>query len=234
MTASKDPEEMKFAIPPRLYLRDEVYKRLREHVLEVALSTKMAVSVREADLARTLGVSRTPIREALNRLHQEGIVEVQPRKGVKIVPTSLEEYLYWLEIREVLEGVAVRRAAKTMENSTIAELRKMFEDFKVQEGNAPEAILSQFAILNVRFHEALIRAAESPFLTRLAETYDHMDNAKRHITVRLGRFAIAVQEHLAILNAIEARDPERAEQLARLHIRNLRDAVEADLKSLDP
>jgi DNA-binding GntR family transcriptional regulator len=100
------------AVPARPSLRETVYYLLRRRITDLAATAAAPVVLHESDLARSLGVSRTPVREALSRLVEEGILTSSHRRGVQVVPTSLDEYVAWLEVREVLEGLAARLAAQ--------------------------------------------------------------------------------------------------------------------------
>ena len=211
------------------YLREEVYASLRSHIADVAGSTNQAISLREADLARVLGVSRTPVREALNRLHQEGFVTFQPRRGAQILPATLDEYVCWLEISEVVESLAAHRAAKTISKLKVAQLRAMFDEFR-----APDSNVLGFAATNVAFHQEIVQASGNPLLIRLSRTYDHIASAKRNVTGRLGRIAQSIKEHDEILDSFVERDSEKAARLMRKHIRQIRRASVKHLKTLDP
>jgi DNA-binding GntR family transcriptional regulator len=211
------------------YLREEVYASLRSHIADMAGSTNQAISLREADLARVLGVSRTPVREALNRLHQEGFVTFQPRRGAQILPATLDEYICWLEISEVVESLAAHRAAKTISKAKIAELRAMFDEFRGVDSNTMD-----FAAANVAFHQEIVRASGNPLLVRLSRTYDHIASARRNVTGRLGRIAQSIKEHDKILDALAERDSEKTGRLMRLHISQIRRAAMKRLKTLDP
>lgn len=215
--------------PSKAYLREEVYTNLRSYIADMAGSTDQAIPLREADLARILGVSRTPVREALNRLHQEGFITFQPRRGAQVLPATLDEYICWLEISEVVEGLAAHRAATAISAEKISELRQMFDRFR-----GPEPDTSEFAAANVVFHQAIVEASENPLLIRLSRTYDHIASAKRNVTGRLGRISDSLAEHDAILDALAARNAEEAERLMRLHISQVRDAAKKRLEKLDP
>lgn len=221
------------SLPPRPYLREEVYKRLREHVAELASSNTQQISLREADLARQLGVSRTPVREALNRLQQEGIIQVLPRRGAKVLPTTTDEYVCWLEIREVLEAVATRRAAERISKKSVRELRALFDRFDAP-GIDPEAEAPAFFEANAKFHSRIIEESGAPFLQRLGRAYDYMGSGRQRSSMRLGRLAKAVEEHRLIIDALERHDAPEAERLARDHVRLLRLAVEAKQAKTTP
>ena len=221
------------SLPPRPYLREEVYQRLREHVAELASSNTQQISLREADLARKLGVSRTPVREALNRLQQEGIVQVLPRRGAKVLPTTTDEYLCWLEIREVLEAVATRRAAERISKKSVKELRALFARFDAP-GIDPEALAPAFFEANAKFHSRIIEESGAPFLQRLGRAYDYMGSGRQRSAMRLGRLKQAVAEHREIIDALERHDAPGAERLARDHVRLLREAVSAQADPMPP
>jgi DNA-binding GntR family transcriptional regulator len=212
------------SLPPRPYLREEVYQRLREYVAQLSDGSGAPVPLREADLARALGVSRTPVREALNRLHQEGVVQVEPRRGAKVLPTSMDEYLCWLEIREVLEGAAARRAAERVTPEIVAELRALFAPFTRAKADA-EADPLAFFEANAKFHSRIIEVSDTPLLQRLGSAYDYMGSGRQRAKMRMGRIAQAVREHMGILDALERRDAAKAEQLSRNHVRSLRLAI---------
>jgi DNA-binding GntR family transcriptional regulator len=215
-------------VKPRPYLREEIYGALRKHVMELAAGNGVPISLREADLARTLGVSRTPVREALNRLHQEGLVAVVPRRGVHVLPTTLKEYLSWLEIREVIEGMAAREAAARIAPQEIDILRGLFKRRTAEEYGP-----TGFAEANAVFHAKIIEVAKTPLLTRLSRTYDHFAGARLRITARLGRVEQSISEHHEIIDALERRDGAKAERLSRLHVRQVRAEAARALRSIE-
>jgi DNA-binding GntR family transcriptional regulator len=209
-------------IPPRPYLREDVYQWLRKYVAELASKNTEPVSLREADLARRLGVSRTPVREALNRLQQEGVVEVEPRRGAKVFPPSEDEYLCWLEIREVMEGAAARRAAENRSEAALAELRRLCDVFDDAD---PEADPAKYFEANARFHELILEQSGAAILLRLGRAYDYFSSGRHRATQHLGRLKHSLDEHRRLVDAIAKRNGALAEKLARAHVRNLRDAL---------
>jgi DNA-binding GntR family transcriptional regulator len=211
-------------IPPRPYLREDVYQWLRKHVAELASRNTEPVSLREADLARRLGVSRTPVREALNRLQQEGVLEVEPRRGAKVYPPNEDEYLVWLEIREVMEGAAARRAAGRASKEAIVELKQLCGVF---ENADPEADPARYFEANARFHNLILELSGAAILQRLGRAYDYFASGRHRATQHLGRLKHSLDEHRALVKAIERGDGDAAERLAREHVRNLRDALAA-------
>ena len=212
-------------IPPRPYLREEVYQRLKQYVIEVAAGAATEAPLREADLSRILGVSRTPIREALGRLHQEGLVEVVPRRGVRVRPSSLEEYLCWLEIREVIDGLAARLASQRIEPRTIDEMRALFAGYSERTLEDPENCVA-FLNANATFHRMVIEASQNALLMRLAGRHDYLGRLHQQATNVHGRLSKSIVEHYQLIDALARHDGDTSERLAREHAQSLREAVQ--------
>lgn len=220
-------------ISVRQNLREQVYERIKSSILLGATPKHLV----EEDLARTLGVSRTPVREALNRLRQEQLIEIVPRRGAKVLPRTVPEFLSLLEIREVLEGLAARLAAARVAPADIRQMRALFEAFRgYADRNAPDKSLdAKYAKANVLFHRMIVTKSGNPALARmLANLYDHMRFASKYqVIARLDRRRASFYEHMQIIDALEAHDAERARQLSEAHIRDLRLAAQKGLESLD-
>lgn len=211
----------KSEIPPRPYLREEVYLRLKAYVSDVAAVTAGEIMLREADLSRILGVSRTPIREALNRLHQEGLLEVIPRRGARVRQSTTEEYECWLEIREVIDALAARLAATRIDAATIARMRALFSGFDEETLKDRETCV-QFLNANATFHLMIVEASQNALLQRLASRHDYMGRVHRQATDATGRLSKSVLEHTELIDALEQHDSETAERIARAHAQSLR------------
>ncbi|WID95235.1 GntR family transcriptional regulator [Bosea vestrisii] len=211
-------------IAARPYLRTEVYDALRGHVLSLAATIDEPVKLSEEELARMLGVSRTPVREALRRLEQEGVVSVEPRRGARLMPVTLEEYLEWLAIREMLEGLAARLCAETATAADIARLSALFAEF---DDEAVAARPVDYAKANVAFHQSIAEIAGSALLERTWRSFGHAAMAGLRFIERLRRGQQSLVEHRAIIAAIAAGDPDAAERAGRDHVRSLREAARA-------
>jgi DNA-binding GntR family transcriptional regulator len=148
-----------------------------------------------------------------------------------VVPASLEEYLAWLEVREALEGMAARLAARQVTEAGLAKMREILGPF--QSSTVP-GTTDAYARANAAFHAALISESGNPVLRRIWQLYDHMQMVRFRVIDRLGRMRQSLEEHLAIIRALERRDPRGAEQLARRHVRLLREAALRRLKTLEP
>lgn len=217
-------------IAPRPYLRDEVYIALKARLAELAADLTVPVRVREEELAEALGVSRTPVREAMRRLELEGVITVQPRRGARLMPTSLPGYLEWLAIREMLEGLAAREVALDGAADVAQRLRAVFAGF---DAAAIAARPADYAAANAAFHALLIKESRNQLLERTWQSFGHLKMAGLRFIERLNRGPQSLGEHHDIIDAIAARDPDRAEALARLHIRRLREQVSTTLTQFE-
>ena len=143
-------------------LKDHIYDVLRESILKVDIYDADAeLRLDERQLAEQLGISRTPIREALARLAQDGLVEILPRKGVFIHRKSLEEILDMVVTWAALESMAAHIAARIAPEADIAALR----DFAMhQSATSSKAELSEYSDTNIKFHQAIFDLSGSPLL----------------------------------------------------------------------
>jgi len=194
---------------------DLAYKLIRENLLAGAYQAGQLLSTQE--LASKLGMSRTPVAEALQRLSEEGFLERLPQVGFRVVVPTPQEILEVFTIRAVLEGLAAELAAERL---TAEELRQLegnvkLTRFAVASGNAP-----LFEKLNRHFHLTITQAAGSPKLARLLE---NLWTASRYrvaaLQVLAQRMATSHREHEAILDALRERDGRSARQLLEQHLR---------------
>ncbi|MFG1183997.1 MULTISPECIES: GntR family transcriptional regulator [Xanthobacter] len=194
-----------------------VYERLKEDIRAGAL--RRGERVREEQVARALGVSRTPVREALARLTARGLIEATPA-GLVVATISRPQTLELYAMREVLEGSAARFAAQHAAPSEIAMLDRLSSAFETAFGDA-----GRLAELNRRFHSAIVDAAHNRYLVRMLDELSDALALLPGTTFQLAeRGPLAVSEHAAIVAAIAARDPDAAERAARLHIQRAQEA----------
>lgn len=194
-----------------------VYERLKEDIRAGAL--RRGERVREETVARALGVSRTPVREALARLQARGLLEVTA-SGLVVATISHAQTLELYAMREVLEGSAARFAAQHAAPSEVSVLTRLCASFADAFGDP-----ARLADLNRRFHGAILDAAHNRYLVRMLEELSDALALLPGTTFELPeRGPLAVEEHAAIVEAIAARDPDRAEQAARLHIQHAQEA----------
>ncbi len=169
--------------------------------------------LRESEIAARLGISRTPVREAIHRLEADGLVVHQPRLGATVRRLDHGEVMELYEMRTVLEGTAARLAARAASEVELADLRAIHEDLAV---TAEPALASR---LNRHFHATLLNAAKNRFLVSAVATLERtLSILGRSTLVEPGRADAAVREHAAIMAALEARDGAAAEAAMRAHI----------------
>lgn len=201
-----------------------VYRQLLDEISSGALQP--GVRMREVEIAERLGISRTPVREALRMMESDGLVTHQPRLGATIRTLEYAEIIELYEMRVVFEGTAARLSARVASDVEIAQLETLNEEF------AAAADDRKAATLNRQFHLMLLDSAKNRFLTRAV-------HGLRKTMMILGpttlmdpvRTQVAVDEHRRVLAAIKERDGVRAELEMRAH---LEAAQHARLKSLRP
>ena len=199
-----------------LPLRDVVFNTLRQAILHGEL--KPGERLMEIQLANKLGVSRTPIREAIRKLELEGLVHIIPNKGAFVEGVTLQDVKDIYEIRTLLEGLCARWAAERITQEQLEELEEIvfLSDFHYSKEN-----WDQILELDNRFHEMVYEACASKELTRVLRDYHHYLQRIRRITLEeKARAHASINEHRAIAEALKARDARTAEECARLHIRN--------------
>jgi len=212
----------------------DVYSAVSKHLQAMRENLDEPVRVREEALASQLGVSRTPVREALIRLESVGMISLRPGKGALLMPVTDTDYLEWLQIREHLEGLSTREAALNASQRDVDGLRAIFLPFK--DGVQGDESHHAYAEANVQFHQEVMRLCANDLLSRMWATFGHLQTSYRRQTIaRLHRRSDSLAEHMDIIDAIERRDADRAEALARRHVRALADAVRDSLdKSVNP
>ena len=185
----------------------------------------------ERRLSEGLGVSRTPIREAMTLLEQEGFVRTRPRRGIYVVKKTKREIVEMITVMAALESMAARLAAERAADSEIADLRRLMDEF--QSGNDGER-LDDYSEANIAFHQAIIRMSGCTMLSEMTENlFIHM-RAIRKITIHQdNRAARSITDHFRIIKALERRDAELAERLAREHTLGLAAHVEQHGDFLD-
>ncbi len=195
-----------------------------EKVVEAITSGEFEPGQRlsEAELARNLGISRGPLREALGRLEGR-LVTRTPRIGVRVISMSREKLDSLLLTREALEGMAARLAAERMSAAELGQLQHLLEE----HASRPEVTAGEAYLPRSRdddFHFAIICGARSELLQGLLmnEIYYQLRIHRLKSSTQPGRAVAALKEHGNIVDALESRDPDRAEAMMRLHLRNAR------------
>jgi DNA-binding GntR family transcriptional regulator len=203
----------------RRKVADWVYEELKGAIVDLRLAP--GEPLREATLAEQLGVSKTPIRQALTMLEQEGLVETTSFKGAVVGGYSRQDLLEIYELRELLENLAARAAAESMSGADRARLDRISrESRKLKRGNDP----ARLAELVSEFDDVLFDQVHNSRIRSLIENLRAHLTRIGHLTEGIpGRIEASVDEHEKIVQAVTARDPDLAEQHMREHIRSVRD-----------
>lgn len=207
-------------------IRHRVFEELRADILSCGLLP--GAEIRETELARHYGVSKSPIRDALQKLEFEGLVVIEPRRGHTVAPISLTDAADILELREILEVAAVRRLARTGSDAALADLDR-FRSADTQR-------VTSFGQYNRAFHTALCAGIGnrrlSEAMARLMENYDRLCVVSL-TTRRTEREAMeaALAQHCAIIDAIQARNPASAARMSAAHLRRSQGHVMRGLKA---
>ncbi len=209
-------------------LSAQVYDAIREAIMATNLYEIDEGNLRldERELAARLGVSRTPIREALVRLEQESLVRSVPRRGYFIARKSKAELLEIIIVWAALESMAARLVAQGTGAAEIASLREIFATF---DGGRIAANLDEYSDANLRFHQRIIELSGCEALRRTADGILIHVRSIRHRTIGENhRFERSIVDHMHIIEALEKRDVELAERLVRDHALQLAAHVEAN------
>ncbi|XDB00358.1 GntR family transcriptional regulator (plasmid) [Sulfitobacter sp. LCG007] len=206
-----------------------------EKVVEAITSGEFELGQRlsEAELARQLGISRGPLREALGRLEGR-LVRRTPRIGVHVIDFSRDDIEALFLTREALEGMAARLACERMTDLQLDHLRSML----AEDAHRPEVASGErYAprTLDEDFHFSIIRAAENERIERLLmdEVYYQLRIQRRKSSAQPGRTMAALKEHHEVVAALESRDPDAAERAMRMHLRNARVSAMAAVEAED-
>ncbi len=207
-------------------IREEVYTHLRQAVLEGQFSSGAKLS--ELELSERLEVSRTPIREALHKLAQEGLLEQSANKSVRVRRVSSGEALETYAVREVLDALAARTAALEHTATDAAHLEQALSQLEATRTDALEQTR-----LDMAFHRAIARASHNRVLI---EGLARLEGALALVKVQTRTYNARPEtrpQHRAILEAILKRDAERAALHATLHVRTFAPLVVAELESAE-
>ena len=205
-------------------LKDHTYDVLRAAILEMNIYDEGAdLRLDERTIASQLGVSRTPIREALARLAQEGFVEILPRKGVFVKRKSMNEVLEMIVTWGALESMAARLTAERASTADIRSLRKFAMK---HSSHVARADIEEYSEANIVFHQRILELSGCRLLKTTADgLFQHMHAVRRRAMGENDRATRSVVDHMQIVEAIEARDPDLSGTLVREHTMKLHDHV---------
>jgi DNA-binding GntR family transcriptional regulator len=212
IAAVASPSELESRLPAS----ERAYRQLKQLILdnEIAAGSQML----EQEAAARLGMSRTPVREAMVRLEQEGMIELRPRHGMRVLPISPEALAEIYEILTALEGMAAELAAlKGAQSAQLAALQQAVDDMEMALAADD---LTGWSQADARFHRLLVELAGNQRLAALVEQVSDQAHRARLTTLRLRPKPVGSnRDHAALVQAIRDRDPARARAIHEQHRR---------------
>jgi len=202
---------------------DRVYARLRQGILDGTYAPGARLG--EADLAVALGVSRTPVREALRRLGSEGLLSTLPNKGARVRTWTTSELSDISDLRALLEGHAARQAATRVTGADIAAMADLVTRMEAAAADGTDADIDLITELNREFHGAVIEASGNALLPGLMHSLLHVpviSRTYRHYSP--ARMQQSMRQHRELVDALRAGDPAWAEAVMRVHVLSARPA----------
>ncbi len=213
-------------LEPTKVLKARVYDALKEVISHMDIySNHEPPRLDERALGDQLGVSRTPVREAISRLEQEGLVKTIPRRGAFVVRKTKDEVLDIIDVWAALESMAARLATVRSSDAEIAHLRTVFATF--DDTDEVRAHIDEYSDTNINFHQTIIKLGKSPLIKQMSDQlFFHMRAIRTSTIKERDRVSRSVIDHIRIIEAIEERDAYHAEQLVRDHALELAKHVE--------
>jgi DNA-binding GntR family transcriptional regulator len=202
-------------------LPEAIFQKLRSLLVEGKIAPGSKLNERE--LAESLHVSRTPIREAIRRLAAEGLVELITNRGAIALQLSLEDVIHTFDVIAQLEGFSGELAANNISDTALSELEALQYEMMASYARRD---LSSYYKLNLRIHHLINQAANNPILSRLFSQVNARIEALRFRSNQDGvKWEKAVEEHQEMLDALKAHDSTRMRKIMIQHVQNKRDVV---------
>lgn len=222
-------ENLKLNVDAYLPLRDVVFHTLREAILKGEL--KPGERLMELQLASKLGVSRTPIREAIRMLEQEGLAVTIPRKGAEVARMTEKDMEDVLQIREVLDELAVKLACDNITREEIKELEKKMFQF---EGSIRQDDIKKIAQADVAFHDVIYRAAGNvKLMTMLDNLREQIYRYRVEYLKDEKAYPTLIREHREILAALEKHEKKKVVEAMKVHVERQAEVVKKIIRDQD-
>ncbi|HEY2692711.1 MAG TPA: GntR family transcriptional regulator [Streptosporangiaceae bacterium] len=223
-------------------LTSRAYDILRKAIADMPIydGTDDDYRLDERALAESLGISRTPVREALLRLENEGVVRSVPRKGIYVIRKTKAEIIEVILASAALEGMAARLAAERATDEEISGLIARFPEFhdrealsRADDGVGPSIPVSEYSEINLDFHQRITELANSELFSQLISRLQiHMRAIRQQTIGDDNRMAHSVVDHAHIIEALEARDADAVEVRVRQHALDLAEHVRLNVSHL--
>lgn len=205
-------------------LSDKAYQLIRQKIITLELPPLSPID--EQALMEELRLGRTPIREALQRLASEDLILLAPRRGMFVADISITDLQKVFELRMALEGFCARLAAQRASQEQLQAMKQVVRDLDAVQDEDYRGLM----VIDERFHELLYEAAGNEFLADVLLRLHALSFRIWHLVLeRLGSVRGALEQHIAITEAIEAREPEQAENLVRQHVAEFQQKIKAAL-----
>lgn len=212
--------------------RNQAYAAIKDAITAADIyAHPTEIRLDERQLSQALGVSRTPIREAMTLLEQEGFLRTLPRRGVFIIRKTKREIVEMIHVWAALESMAARLVTQRAADEEIASLRVLFAEF---QDTRPDEHMDEYSDANIAFHQAIIRMSGCELIGEITKNLFLHVRAIRRVTISQdNRAARSIVDHMNIIEALERRDTEAAERLVRQHTLDLAAHVEKHCDFLD-
>ena len=209
-------------------MRDVIYELLREKIINGQL--KPGEKITESKLSEQLEVSRTPLREALLRLETQGLVERLPNGRLQVADIHTNDLEDYYAVREVIEGLVAREAAKKANELQIEKLHEILKNLEDAVNRAKGALIVEYSQL---FHHKITEIAANKKCVQILKEIEVIVKRQGHYSLNLeGRAPVSLEEHKEIFHWISRRNPEKAEEAMRRHIVNVCAALLEKIKHL--
>jgi DNA-binding GntR family transcriptional regulator len=208
----------------RVRLSDKAYQLIRHKIVTLELPPKTPID--EQALMQDLQLGRTPIREGLQRLAAEGLVFLAPRRGMFVSEISIIDLQKVFELRLVLEGFSAKLAAERATEAQLAEMEALIRQLEQTSDRDGKALMA----IDEQFHELLYQAADNELLADTLRRLHAQSFRIWHLVLdRIGSVRHAMQQHIAITRALQARDADLAETLVQEHVLEFQQQIKASL-----
>lgn len=197
--------------------KEQAYEIIKKRILEGKLPAASDLS--EEELIKNLEISRTPIREAIQKLSEEGFVNIYPRKGTIVSEITLDTIRWIYECRQLNEPYITKMACGRLSLNWMLKMQQSFQEILEREGKDVEDVIWKYIELDRELHESILDSCTNLFLKNfMRNVYDH----SHRLRVKTGRmnteYEYAIHEHLDILDALIEGNPEKAEKSALTHV----------------
>jgi DNA-binding GntR family transcriptional regulator len=199
---------------------DEAYREIKQKIVKVEMQPGSVI--REAELMQQLNLGRTPIREALQRLEAENLVEVTPRQGMFVADIAITDLTQIFEVRVELEALCASLAALRIKPHQLEALEKLVEEYQAFKFSNLDDLFE----IDQRFHASLAQAANNRFLQAEMDGYYNLSLRIWYVALNSVKpDDVDVDAHVQIFKAVKARNPEKAEKCMRAHIQHFHQTV---------